>query len=162
MKSVDSCFHALVENGAMAGRERTDPTAMCLKRCARLSPLIKLSDLFPANLFLKFGEHEFYMLRVRRFGAMCFASGSIFGNKFLTPEGIKTLFPIFENSLCNKELAVETQHLKCTKTKWTFILCPKIFKTVPNHLERFSSEYLFMAIFWLKGEVGGNSQFVSS
>ena len=81
---------------------------------------------------------------------------------FLTPEGIKTLFLIFENSLCNKELAVETQHLKCTKTKWTFILCPKIFKTVPNHLERFSSEYLFMAIFWLKGEVGGNSQFVSS
>ena len=28
----------------------------------------------------------------------CFASGSIFGNKFLTPGGIKTLFPNFENS----------------------------------------------------------------
>ena len=34
---TDSCFHALDQNGAMAGRERTDPTAMCLKRCARLS-----------------------------------------------------------------------------------------------------------------------------
>ena len=79
-------------------------------------------------IFKSFGEHEFYMLRVRRFGAMCFASGLIFGNKFLTPEGIKTLFPIFENSLCYKELAVETQHLKCTKTKWTFILCPKFLK----------------------------------
>ena len=46
---------------------------------------------------------------------MCFASGSIFGNKFLTPEGIKTLFPIFENSLCGKELAVKTPNLKRNK-----------------------------------------------
>ena len=101
MKSVDSCFHALVENGAMAGRERTDPTAMCLKKMRSAVIVFKLSDLFPANLFLKvLANMNFYMLRVRRFGAMCFASGSIFGNKFLTPEGIKTLFPIFENSLC--------------------------------------------------------------
>jgi len=28
---------------------------------------------------------------------------------FLTPEGIKTLFPIFENSLVYKELAEKTQ-----------------------------------------------------
>ena len=45
----------------------------------------------------------------RRRSAMCFASGSIFGNKFLTPGGIKTLFPIFENSLVYKELAEKTQ-----------------------------------------------------
>ena len=42
-------------------------------------------------------------------GVMCFASGSIFGNKFSTPEGIKTLFPIFENTLCGKVLAVKTR-----------------------------------------------------
>jgi hypothetical protein len=46
---------------------------------------------------------------------MCFASGSIFGNKFLTPVGIKTLFPIFENSLCGKELAVKAPNLKRNK-----------------------------------------------
>jgi hypothetical protein len=39
---------------------------------------------------------------------MCFASGSIFGNKFLTPVGMKTLFSIFENTLCGKVLAVKT------------------------------------------------------
>jgi hypothetical protein len=48
------------------------------------------------------------------------------------------------------------------QNKMDIYFMSKIFKTVPNHLERFSSEYLFMAIFWLKGEVGGNSQFVSS
>ena len=112
----------------------------------------------------RYGFQLFCMqAEIVRWRQYCYCSDGWFGNLvFLTPEGIKTLFPIFENSLCYKELAVETQHLKCTKTKWTFILCPKIFKTVPNHLERFSSEYLFMAIFWLKGEVGGNSQFVSS
>ena len=105
---------------------------------------------------------NFYMLRTRRFGAMCFASGSIFGNKFLTPEGINTLFPIFENSLCNKELAVKNTISYSHQNKMDIYFMSKIFKTVPNHLERFSSENLFMAIFWLKGEVGGNSQFVSS
>ena len=33
---------------------------------------------------------------------------------FLTPVGI-TLFPIFENSLCGKELAVKTPNLKRNK-----------------------------------------------
>ena len=33
---------------------------------------------------------------------------------FLTPVGIKTLFPIFENSLCGKELAGKTQTLNAT------------------------------------------------
>ena len=40
---------------------------------------------------------------------MCFASGSIFGNKFSTPAGMKTLFPIFENTLRGKVLAVKTR-----------------------------------------------------
>ena len=60
---------------------------------------------------------------------MCFASASIFGNKFLTPEGIKTLFPIFENSLWYKELAVKTLCRLVTKNYLrTFILCPKHFQ----------------------------------
>ena len=59
---------------------------------------------------------------------MCFASGSIFGNKFLTPEGIKTLFPIFENSLCGKELAVKTQTLNATNLDIYFM--SKFFKQV--------------------------------
>ena len=63
---------------------------------------------------------------------MCFASGSIFGNKFLTPEGIKTLFPIFENSLCCKELAVETQHLKRTKTNGHLFYVQKFLKQFQN------------------------------
>ena len=34
---------------------------------------------------------------------------------FLTPVGIKTLFPIFENFLCGKELAVKAPNLKRNK-----------------------------------------------
>ena len=60
---------------------------------------------------------------------MCFASGSIFGNKFLTPVGIKTLFPIFENSLCGKELAVNT-NLKLYATNLDIYFMSKIFKQV--------------------------------
>ena len=60
MKSADSCFHALDKNGAMAGRERTDPTAMCLKRCARLSSFFQAVSFISSEFnSLSFGEHEF-------------------------------------------------------------------------------------------------------
>ena len=91
---------------------------------------------------------------------MCFASGSIFGNKFLTPVGIKTLFPIFENSLRGKELAVKTQAYKQRKYL-PFILWQNIFKQVLflfwKRRTCFSS--CCMATFWLEGEVGGKPPF---
>ena len=59
---------------------------------------------------------------------MCFASGSIFGNKFLTPEGIKTLFPIFENSCWKHELAGKHRSTSSNKLFKAFILCLKPFK----------------------------------
>ena len=97
---------------------------------------------------------NFYMLRTRRFGAMCFASGSIFGNKFLTPEGIKTLFPIFENSLCCKELAVETQHLKRTKTNGHLFYVQKFLKQFQNiwkgsHLNICLWQYSGLRVRWV-------------
>ena len=94
---------------------------------------------------------------------MCFASGSIFGNKFLTPEGIKTLFPIFENSLCGKELAVKTPNLKRNK-HGHFILCPKNFKQVLFKVverrtlnEFFAWQHSGLRVWWV-----GNLPFVSS
>ena len=101
----------MAKNGAKAGRERTDPICYVLKKTA----------MFPSASAVCFCTRLFNVYAVifrkcllRRFGAMCFASGSIFGNKFLTPVGIKTLFPIFENSLCGKELAGKTQTLNAT------------------------------------------------
>ena len=85
---------------------------------------------------------------------MCFASGSIFGNKFLTPEGIKTLFPIFENSLCCKELAVETQHLKRTKTNGHLFYVQKFLKQFQNiwkgsHLNICLWQYSGLRVRWV-------------
>ena len=67
------------------------------------------------RIFNFFGDTNFLTLRFH--GAMCFASGSIFGNKFLTPAGMKTLFPIFENTLCGKVLAGKTRTPIFKKTK---------------------------------------------
>ena len=67
------------------------------------------------RIFKFFGDTNFLTLRFH--GAMCFASGSIFGNKFLTPAGMKTLFPIFENTLCGKVLAGKTRTPIFKKTK---------------------------------------------
>jgi hypothetical protein len=71
MKSVDSCFHALVENGAMAGRERTDPTAMCLKKM-RSAVIVFQAVRFISSefIFKSFGEHEF--LHVARATFRCY------------------------------------------------------------------------------------------
>ena len=70
-----------------------------------------------ANFNFVFGDTIFQTSRFH--GAMCFASVSIFGNKFLTPVGMKTLFPIFENTLCGKVLAVKTLAL-FKRERWTF------------------------------------------
>ena len=98
-------------------------------------------------------------------GVMYFASGSIFGNKFLTPEGIKTLFPIFENTLCGKVLAVKTLAL-FKRERWTFGFFNKLcfqFETVFSNdvgMKPFSSsiawQYLGLRVWWV-----GNSLFVS-
>ena len=69
---------------------------------------------FPVCVFVRRANFNFVfggtIFQTSRFhGAMCFASVSIFGNKFLTPVGMKTLFPIFENTLCGKVLAVKTR-----------------------------------------------------
>ena len=98
------------------------------------------------------------------FSAMCFASGSIFGNKFLTPVGIKTLFPIFENSLFGKELAERTPNTKHVFQQRTLI-CPKhLFVFLFPQLEKQRTRFNLccMATLWLKGEVGGKPPFVSS
>ena len=57
---------------------------------------------------------------------MCFASGSIFGNKFSTPAGMKTLFPIFENTLRGKVLAVKTRTLSFEENE-TFNFYTNVF-----------------------------------
>ena len=93
---------------------------------------------------------------------MCFASGSIFGNKFLTPEGIKTLFPIFENSLRGKELAVKTPNLKRNKHGHLFYV--QNFQTSSLQIverrtlnEFFAWQYSGLRVWWV-----GNLPFVSS
>ena len=95
----------------MAGRERTDPNCICVgkKRPSLRSFSCRFFQLVfcASSGILIFGNTNFK--RCVFAGAMCFASGSIFGNKFLTPAGMKTLFPIFENTLCGKVLAVKTR-----------------------------------------------------
>ena len=96
----------------MAGRERTDPNCICVGKrdlCSEASAVV-FSNLFSVRRanFLIFWKARIFKRCVFA-GAMCFASGSIFGNKFLTPAGMKTLFPIFENTLCGKVLAVKTR-----------------------------------------------------
>ena len=54
---------------------------------------------------------------------------------FLTPVGIKTLFPIFENSLCGKELAVETQTFEQRKYL-PFSLWPNLLNMFFSFLEK--------------------------
>ena len=89
-----------------------------------------------------------------------FASGSIFGNKFLTPVGIKTLFPIFENSLCGKELVVETQTFEQRKFL-PFILWPNLLNKFFSFFGKEEPVFHLVAwqTFWLKGEVGGKPPF---
>ena len=110
-----------------------------------LSWIKRKSASFVTSVSTIFNFHEKTFLRTRvlridvliylRCGAMCFASGSIFGNKFLTPVGIKTLFPIFENSLCGKELAVETQTFEQRKYL-PFSLWPNLLNMFFSFLEK--------------------------
>ena len=149
----------MAENGAKAGRERTDPICYVLKKTA----------LFPSASAVCFRTRLFQFLRgnflkclLRRFGAMCFASGSIFGNKFLTPVGIKTLFPIFENSLCGKELAEKTQTLNATNKDIYFMskqFNSSFFQIVERRTpdEFFAWQFSGLRVWWV-----GNLPFVSS
>ena len=81
---------------------------------------------------------------------------------FLTPVGIKTLFPIFENSLCGKELAEKTQTLNATNKDIYFM--SKLFKcfffqTVERRTpdEFFAWQFFGLRVWWV-----GNLPFVSS
>lgn len=78
---------------------------------------------------------------------------------FLTPGGIKTLFPIYENSLVYKELAGKTQHLKRNKTKWTFIICPIFFKPVPTFWKGSFLNVCLLQHSGLRVRLVGNSHF---
>ena len=48
---MDSCFHAVAENGAMAGRERTDPICYVLKKTA---PFLSVSAVVLHEAFISF------------------------------------------------------------------------------------------------------------
>ena len=162
---MDSLTHAVAELGLWRGVKGLTPIAELDKKKVRFV----CHQCFHQFLIFaerRFCEREFLRIDVLiylRCGAMCFASGSIFGNKFLTPVGIKTLFPIFENSLCGKELVVETQTFEQRKFL-PFILWPNLLNKFFSFFGK--EEPVFHLVAWqhsgLRVRWVGNLLFVSS
>ena len=76
---------------------------------------------------------------------------------FSTPAGMKTLFPIFENTLRGKVLAVKTRTLSFEENE-TFNFYTNVFPNwnkSPDIVGKKHPDVFCMAISWLKGVVGG-------